>query len=170
MLTINWSDDYTRWQSLIRDIIIMWPEVHNIGPDSRTPLTDLIADYIFYRNVFVPFRLMAGVPRLLDLWLSCLVESGVDLELYGRKEVELHEQGLVSWVFNNEDPRFPPYSHALRILTYGPTPNDWKLSIDEIDHVQDENNGSEGEEATESVHEEVAENRQGMPGSWVDDG
>ena len=85
---------------------------------------------------------------LLETWLMCLQESGVDLEEYGREEIQAHQRGLVSWTWRS----FVQGLDAewfLTILTYGPLPSDWKTDI-EWRELGPESSGE-------------------MPGGWVDD-
>ena len=60
---------------------------------------------------------------LID-WLESLQECGVNLEEYGEKEVDLRDQGQVSWSFNTKRNAIV----ALTYLTYGPLPSDWKVT------------------------------------------
>lgn len=86
--------------------------------------------------------------HVLYTWLKWLRESGVDLHEYGRKETDLHQQGLVRWNWRS----FPSSRKRwfLTNLTYGPSPSDWKLDL-EIRH----------EDASESVAK--------VPGEWIED-
>ena len=88
------------------------------------------------------------IQLLLKTWLVCLQESGVDIEEYGRREMEFHQRGLVSWtwpsILQGVDADW-----LLTILTYGPSPSDWKIDI-QWREVPPGNHGK-------------------MPGGWVDD-
>lgn len=87
------------------------------------------------------------LPDLLPLWLGYLQESGVDLEKYGRKEVELHEEGLLSWTLHQTG-----ISHIPKIqrIVYGPLPNDWKLQVDVAEKL-------------------TVGGPQRVPGGWIED-
>ena len=85
---------------------------------------------------------------LLNTWLLCLQESGVDLEEYGRIEVEYHQRGLVSWTWPSSL-RSVDAEWFLTILTYGASPSDWKIDL----------------EWREAPPGDPAK----MPGGWIDD-
>lgn len=89
---------------------------------------------------------------LLNSWLECLQESDVDLEEYGRKEVDLQKQGLVSWVWPIplEKGDFLEGEWSIKCLTYGPLPSDWNIDI-------------------RYRVAEVAESPKKMPGGWIED-
>lgn len=98
-----------------------------------------------HKAAFFGYRIL---PQILYTWLECLQECGVDLHEYGRKERDLHLQGLVSW-----DLLFgwsPRGRHFLTSLTYGPSPSDWKFDL-----------VVRREDAIESAVK--------VPGGWVDD-
>ena len=74
------------------------------------------------------------------MWLSFLGESDVDLEAYGRKEVALHEQGVSSWnLYDDWDPCDDSlHRYAMNILAYGPTLNDWRITVDPTDSMAED--------------------------------
>lgn len=86
----------------------------------------------------------------LKIWLECLQESGIDLEEYGRKKLDLHQQGLVSWTWNVYPGKNSEVTWSLTSLTYGPSPSDWKIDM-------------------ELQSKDVAESPRKMPGGWVED-
>lgn len=88
------------------------------------------------------------LPQLLYTWLEFLQECGVDLEEYGRKETDLHQQGLVPWNWRNFFSLRERW--FLTSFTYGPSPSDWKVEM-ELRY----------EDATESVAK--------VPGEWIED-
>lgn len=63
----------------------------------------------------------------LSAWLEILQECGINLEEYGEKEIDLHDQNLVSWSCY-----YPKWGSTLVLtdLTYGPLPSDWKITWD----------------------------------------
>ena len=87
---------------------------------------------------------------LLNLWLTCLQEAGVDLEEYGRKEMELHEEGLISWVLKDSTTWKGDWILVLKTFTYGPSPSDWEVQLERRDAKAD------------------AEPRK-TPGAWIED-
>lgn len=89
------------------------------------------------------------LPWLLDIWLECLQESGVDLEAYGRKETDIHRQGIVAWTW--KPARAESGVWCLTSLTYGPSPSDWQIDV-------------------EYQPEDAAESLAKMPGGWIEDG
>ena len=88
------------------------------------------------------------LPWLLNIWLECLRESGVDLEAYGQKETDLHRRGLVSWTWLLWGSK--PGRWLLTSLTYGPSPSDWKADM-------------------EYQPEDAAESLAKMPGGWIEE-
>lgn len=95
------------------------------------------------------------LPWLLDIWLECLQESGVDLEAYGRKETDIHKQGIVAWTWAPAKAKAVSESGSgvwcLTSLTYGPSPSDWQIDV-------------------EYQPEDAAESLAKMPGGWIEDG
>ena len=70
------------------------------------------------------------LPFLLSLWLECLQAGGVDLKQYGQKEMELREQGRVSWDFESYILYHKSIKSSVKDLVYGSMPSDWKLEIE----------------------------------------
>ncbi|KAG7005760.1 hypothetical protein G7Y79_00018g045670 [Physcia stellaris] len=66
-----------------------------------------------------------GTAWIFDTWLESLQECGINLEEYGQKEIDLHDQGLVSWSYY-----YPKWGSTLVLtdLTYGPLPSDWNVT------------------------------------------
>lgn len=85
---------------------------------------------------------------ILYTWLGSLQECGVDLHEYGRKETDLHKQGLVSWELRYDFLSSDRW--LLTSLTYGSSPSDWKLDLE-----------YRRKDATESLAK--------VPGGWVED-
>lgn len=142
----------------MKELIVEGANVYFISSDVRTPFLCLFEDlelemiwdcsaYDLDRMEIVePTELMESTTNylskpnswtttmsqkiylLLSTWLVCLQESGVDLEEYGRIETEFHQRGLVSWtwpsILQGVDAKW-----LLTILTYGPSPSDWKIDI-----------------------------------------
>lgn len=98
-----------------------------------------------HKAAFFGYRIL---PQILYTWLECLQECGVDLHEYGRKERDLHLQGLVSW--NWLIGWSPRRRCFLTNLTYGPSPSDWKFDL-----------VFRREDAIESAVK--------VPGGWVED-
>lgn len=96
-----------------------------------------------------------ALASLLNIWLEDLHESGVDLEEYGRKETELHQQQLTVWNFYgfeyNADGEYTGREGIWFVeeITYGPSPSDWKLEM-----------GCRIEHPTENVK---------IPGGWIEE-
>ena len=88
------------------------------------------------------------IHMLLNTWLAYLQESGVDLEEYGRIEVEYHQRGFVSWTWPSSL-RSVDAEWFLTVLTYGPSSSDWKIDIEWRAAAP----GNPGK----------------MPGGWIDD-
>ncbi len=85
----------------------------------------------------------------LLIWLEDLHDSGIDLEEYGRKELELYETGLTDRSF-----AYWIYEGGIRTwcithFVYGPLPSDWDVVLEEQERVP-------GKPAR-------------VPGAWIDD-
>lgn len=146
------------------NLIVQGANLHNISSEHSTPFLDFLQGLVFYPmelsvsdfDDMQPMELsrhelgdQSPRPSLLKIWLDCLQESGLDLEEYGRKEVDLHLQGLVSWTWLPYDPK-PDRAWFLTSLTYGPSPSDWKGTV-------------------VYRHKRVAESPGRMPGGWTEE-
>lgn len=89
----------------------------------------------------------------LLFWLKDLHDSGIDLEEYGRKELELYEMGLTVRSFGymryEGDENFRTWCIAR--FVYGPLPSDWDVVLEEQEL------------------EPVPGNPARVPGAWIDD-
>ena len=113
----------------------------------------------YFNNFFTEitgFFRKTALASLLKIWLEDLQESGVDLEEYGRKETELHQQQLTVWNFDHfeYDADFSPTGRegtwVVKNLIYGPSTSDWKLEMD-------------------YWGKDAAENLKKMPGDWIEE-
>lgn len=137
------------WQLFMSELIVQGADLHHISVEPCTPFLKLFSRYLGLRhNPLDRDLFLSKLSFLLAIWLECLQKCGVDLYEYGRKETDLHQQGLVSW------DRFSSWSlqnrYYLTNITYGPSPSDWKLELE-----------YRPEDATESVAK--------VPGGWVED-
>ena len=159
----------------MKELIVEGANVHFISSDARTPFLylfqelglDIIWEYDYnHRERMEPTKLLEfttnhlsepnawtanmtqKIHLLLNTWLVCLQESGVDLEEYGRIEMEYHQRGLLSWTWPSNWPGVDA-EWLLTILTYGPSPSDWKINIE--------------------WREAPPRNPGKVPGGWVDD-
>lgn len=83
---------------MLKELLTKKVDLHNISFARRTPFLDLL---IGLSSPFYPDR---GLPMfIIAIWLGDLEEGGIDLEAYGRREVELHRRGLVSWEWEGCD-------------------------------------------------------------------
>jgi len=84
-------------------------------------------------------------------WLEDLHDSGIDLEEYGRKELELYETGLTDRSFEKTRYEGDGYLRTWCIarFVYGPLPSDWDVVLEE--------------------QEPVPGNPARVPGAWIDD-
>ena len=155
----------------MKELIVEGANVHFISSDARTPFLCLFVglelkmfwDYsrsMDYKEIMEsitndlrePYGWTANMTQtihlLLNTWLLCLQESGVDIEEYGRIEMEYHQLGLVDWTWPSKLPSVDA-EWFLKILTYGLSPSDWKIDIE----WREAPPGNPGK----------------MPGGWVDD-
>lgn len=96
---------------------------------------------------------------MLRIWLEDLHEAGIDLEEYGKCEVELREQGKVCWFFPVDKTQIPwdfpmietDLAWVLEKLVCGPSPNDWEIRFKRVDNYS----------ADQSNYQ--------IPGSWTED-
>ena len=113
--------------------------LHPISLDQMTPLSDLLRVHIHIDDVKEE---IIQTQKLLESWIECLHEAGVDLEEYGHIEADLYERGLVDWTF-----RIGETSTKMNMtrLAWGPSPSDWKIQL------------------------EVLEEEYDMPGGWIEE-
>ena len=153
-------------------MIVNVAPLHYIEPIlCGTPLTALLTWSV--KTAYGPddFEESAISERLyhsLSAWLESLQECGVNLEKYGEKEIDLHDQRLVSWSYY-----YSKWSSILVLtdLTYGPLPSDWKvtwiLRDKETPYIPggwigdddtDDEDGSDGDEDKDDPAEDEDEN------------
>ena len=140
---------------LIKELVRTGLNLHSISYPCCTPLTELVygmCTFDIHNPVRFEIRRDQILPEMLSLWLECLQDSGVDLERYGRKEVEMHEEGLVSW--NLGVLRRSSVVFTIKSLVYGPLPSDWKLQV---------------EVALRPPVQSPKRGPQKMPGGWIED-
>ena len=126
--------------------------LHSVSLKARTPFLDLLNGSISY---FLRGE-EPSTPILMSNWLEDLQEASIDLEEYGRHELDLYQRGLVSWVLYGSKwaPDLGIWKETTWILTnftYGPSPSDWSVCIEEM----------------EDQPSEVRERR--MPGGWFEE-
>ncbi len=93
-----------------------------------------------------------GLRVALLTWLEDLHDSGIDLEEYGRKELELYETGLTDRSFEitrYEGGEINNIRRCIARFVYGPLPSDWDVVLEEQERVP-------GKPAR-------------VPGAWIDD-
>lgn len=135
---------------LIEELVTKGAELHHICLTSRTPLLGLLDSFfgIFEKREYLSIL-------LFDHWLQALAKCDVDLEQYGRTEIDLHERGLVNWEFEDQSMfLYSPGSVVLwtmKELYYGKSPRDWGFYIEADRYTTDE--GLE----------------YNMPGAWIDE-
>ena len=136
----------------MKELVELGTNLHSLHSyNDCTPFKSLVGT-CFHRSLESPeIARDQIIPDLLCLWLECLQESGVDLEEYGRKEAELHEEGLVSWTlaFSWKDVEI-----TIQSLVYGPLPSDWKLEVVFRERI---------------TPESPLQKPQRVPGGWVED-
>lgn len=115
---------------MLEELLTMNPDLHAISFTRRTPFLDLLEGL---SSPFFPNReLPLGYIRI---WLGDLQKGGVDLEAYGREEVQLHQRGLVSWEWEGNDwsniTIWVTVTWLLTSLTYGPSPSDWQICLEQ---------------------------------------
>ena len=140
---------------LLKELVEIGTNLHNIHSYlDVTPFTRLVDTFFFFSGDSLKDLEVARdrmLPTLISSWLECLQEIGVDLEEYGRKEVELHREGLVSWTW---DLYRIDVDIKIQSLVYGPLPSDWNLEVDF---------------AERSAVGSPQRKSQRMPGGWIED-
>lgn len=136
------------WRVYLRSILALRPNLHCISFARRTPLLELIRSCLIFDGLTRDTLL-----AVLVTWLEALHDSSIDLEEYGRKEIELYKQGLTSWVLDTRS-IYPDGSLRIREIyilcfTYGPLPSDWDIVL--------------------KNQEPVPEKPARVPGGWIDD-
>ena len=119
------------WTNYLKSLMAYKPNLHRIGAWERTPFLEFVDEIVEYAD-----RDSDDFSLPLYSWLDALHFSGVDLNEYGRKELELHEQGLTSW----RGTVWIPWASTLQLFSitefeYGPLPSDWhvRISFDQED-------------------------------------
>lgn len=139
----------TDWRVYLRKLLTLRPSLHCISSQRRTPFLELVAGYLDYgESERESFR------ANLLIWIEDLHDCGIDLEEYGRKEIELHEHGLTTWLFHLEvlesDSVRRNRRFSMELFTYGPLPSDWDVVVQK--------------------RVPVPGNSAKVPGGWVEDG
>lgn len=136
------------WRVYLRSILALRPSLHYISSTWRTPFLELIEGCLIFDGLTRDTLL-----AVLVTWLEALHDSSIDLEEYGRQEIELHEQGLTTWLFHCMvfDSDGPPRAgkRYIESFTYGPLPSDWDIVL----------------KSQEPVPKKPAR----VPGGWIDD-
>lgn len=166
----------TEWQIFLKELISQGADLHAISSGFHTPFLELLTSRLYlpsieFNSAFMKFSVSTLDDResmehpvsgsdhstllqdrklswILYTWLESLQECGVDLHEYGRKETDLHKQGLVSWEVISD------FLSSDRLLltsfTYGPSPSDWTLDL-------------------EYPRKDTTESLAKVPGGWVED-
>ncbi len=134
------ADNLVGWLSTLEDLIAASCYLLHVSSHFRTPLLNLVYWFLFE----IKYQEELQLPLLLNIWLESLRTCGVDLEEYGRAEVDLFQQGLVDWGSD--------WWETWRITSfeYGSSPNDWSI---EVEQLSDSSSDSPGN----------------MPGGWIED-
>lgn len=168
----------TERQLFLKELISQGADLHAISSGFHTPFVELLTSRLYLPSIEFNLASMKFSVSALDdresmehpvsgsdhstlwqnrklswilyTWLGSLQECGVDLHEYGRKETDLHKQGLVSWKLRYDFLSSDRW--LLTSLTYGPSPSDWKLDLEYRRKRKD---------ATESLAK--------VPGGWVED-
>ena len=118
-------DEFLGWLELLRELVSRGSDYHHVSDRYRTPLLDLLAE----RFVNAVNRDQAQVKFPLLHWFEQLQASGVDLMEYGKEEINLQMEGLVSWDFVGyeilEDETREEAHYMLSEFSYGYAPEDW---------------------------------------------
>lgn len=114
----------TDWRVYLKSILAFRPSLHCISLERRTPFVELVAGCLDLRNLG-----RDAVHASLFIWLEDLHDSGVDLEEYGRKEIELYEENQTTWGFRYEESDLSLAQGYMECFSYGPLPSDWKLVL-----------------------------------------
>ena len=129
ILLANVLITFTAWRPFLRELIGNGAPLHYIDTFFYgTPLTALIRCSInvaYDPDDLEGASIYGRLYRSLSAWLESLQECGINLEEYGEKEIDLHDQGLVFWSF---DYPWWKFTFVLTNLTYGPQPSDWKVT------------------------------------------
>jgi hypothetical protein len=122
----SWDGDGS-WRELIRDLVGAGSLLHAINNEQLTPLSCIIysSSVIDYRDKTDLNHLIEEVSSLLRVWLSDLLDVGVDLQQYGAEEKLLNLAGSVCNDFDVEDTWVGWSSIHLIGFSYGHHPEDW---------------------------------------------
>lgn len=123
------------WFAFAVDVIKQTTDFHAVEvdlntrlfPKERTALFAMLSKAAVSARHYPPPRFFKDMAFALRLWLQVLMQAGVDLDTYGKRERE--------WFINNDRYHyFAPYGkhrfffgYYLANFKFGPKPEDWEL-------------------------------------------
>ena len=101
------------------------------------------------------------VQRYLDAWMEVLVETGINVAEYGRREDQLHPEGVLPWKWEEV------YGEARVVFEYGDHLDGCRIHVTEIwkEHDLDDESATLGEDDESSTYGDTS----AMPCSWNSD-
>ena len=139
------------WRDICRELVSKGSDLHALDSNSHTPLICLL------KGVITEVDHLDDYSWALEIWLSDLRCSGVDLIQYGEREKRLLDYGIanrniISLVIKPND-IYMKSRWKLVTFTYGSLPSDWHLCVEH--HLE--------------PFEEDSAPPKAIPGSWIED-
>ena len=141
------------WRDILRELVRKSADLNALNSKRYTPFIYLLSGVIAicHEDDNHPWSFV------LEIWLSDLRSSGVDLYEYGYREKELHENGTADRYFRGRMMRRRGGNvealWRLVSFTYGSSPSDWHVHIERL-----------GEDFWEDSDPAAT-----MPGGWVEE-
>lgn len=134
LIRVNAVEDITIWARIIKDLVAAGADLHaNLSPNffpgyfagdvktdgQMTPLTFMLANAI---SDLWPWRPSPNLDLAMSIWLDALLNSGVDLQVYGKREslTWANLETCDSWNYDRGHVRLLGFE-------FGPSPKDWKI-------------------------------------------
>lgn len=124
------------WRSYLESLLVPKPNIHHIFLEN-TPFIEFLYRGLIESMIEFPQAFSGPVPsEILHVWLDALCTGGVDLNEYGRTELELYLQNRP---FLNGSPPWPKLiKWYFTKFDYGSLPSDWDIHVDFIDKEEED--------------------------------
>ena len=126
-------DDFDEaWESLMLEFLEHDADLHVIATDEGVNHTILMR--LIFASLLPP---KIDMSLVLRKWLKVLIKAGIDLEEYGREELDLHNSGNSSWeVLIDMGTMWMSLGYCRMVVSsfqIGQNPQDWNVEWDLVD-------------------------------------
>lgn len=118
---------YKSWNGLFREFLLAVIDLHQIV-DHKTPLISFLHGYLYRENR--PKNESSACVMALRSWLAELKAAGVNLDIFGRKEMNLWKSGNVQREVSSCG-KYGRHWKRLINFVYGALPSDWYIWFSE---------------------------------------